>query len=143
MKGYKNAVKTKDPLSDANKKALPPGKRTSANGKVYYEYRTNHSDYPSENESWKALVKLAPKHKAHALGLIVDALNHEYKTARKRKITYTNKASRTNTQTKSKTKSKTKTPQKTKSKETVFEKAKRIRKKGENWQNAIKRARNE
>ncbi|MFW6311659.1 MAG: hypothetical protein ACOC1K_05425 [Nanoarchaeota archaeon] len=30
--------------SDRKKKALPPGKRISKTGKVYYEYRRDHSD---------------------------------------------------------------------------------------------------
>jgi hypothetical protein len=33
-------------LYDARKSALPPGKRRSASGTTYYEYRKNHSDKP-------------------------------------------------------------------------------------------------
>lgn len=35
-----------DRLSDERKKATPPGKRTSASGRVYYEYRKNRTDAP-------------------------------------------------------------------------------------------------
>ena len=34
----------KNALEDSKRKALAPGKRISKNGKVYYEYRVNHSD---------------------------------------------------------------------------------------------------
>lgn len=34
---------------DRKRKALPPGKRISRSGKVYYEYRANRSDLPGRN----------------------------------------------------------------------------------------------
>lgn len=34
----------KDPLRDAARRALPPGKRISKSGKVYWETRRNRSD---------------------------------------------------------------------------------------------------
>ena len=36
-------------LKDSRKKALPPGKRISKNGKVYYETRVDHSDLENSN----------------------------------------------------------------------------------------------
>jgi hypothetical protein len=36
--------KTKDKPRDKARKALPPGKRRSASGNIYYEYRANRSD---------------------------------------------------------------------------------------------------
>lgn len=35
---------SKNALKDDRKRALLPGKRISKNGKIYYEYRANHSD---------------------------------------------------------------------------------------------------
>jgi len=35
---------TKSVVRDRMFHALPPGKRISASGKVYYEYRSNHAD---------------------------------------------------------------------------------------------------
>lgn len=34
---------------DISKEALPPGKRRSKLGKIYYEYRKNRSDLPGES----------------------------------------------------------------------------------------------
>ena len=40
--------KSKDKARDKARKALPPGKRISKTGNVYYEYRRNRSDMPGE-----------------------------------------------------------------------------------------------
>jgi len=37
-------VSSSDLMRDGHRKALPPGKRTSATGHTYYEYKRNHSD---------------------------------------------------------------------------------------------------
>ena len=34
---------------DKARRALPPGKRRSKSGKIYYEYRKNRSDMPGRN----------------------------------------------------------------------------------------------
>jgi len=36
---------------DRKRKALPPGKRRSRNGKVYYEYRKNRSDVRTDRKT--------------------------------------------------------------------------------------------
>ena len=40
--------KSKDKKADKARKALPPGKRRSKYGNIYYEYRRNRSDMPGE-----------------------------------------------------------------------------------------------
>ena len=44
--GAKRTYNTVDLERDANREALPPGKRFTDAGTVYYEYRQNRSDYP-------------------------------------------------------------------------------------------------
>ncbi len=40
----KRTGEVKNKNLDAKRKALPPGKRISKSGKIYYEYRRNRSD---------------------------------------------------------------------------------------------------
>ena len=45
---YRQKGRSKSPKRDRMWKALPPGKRVSPSGKVYYEYRANRSDIDPE-----------------------------------------------------------------------------------------------
>jgi len=52
-----NRFVTKNLIKDSNRNALRPGKRISKKGNVYYEYRSNHSDLPNENKTFKELSR--------------------------------------------------------------------------------------
>ncbi len=42
--------RSKNPSRDRLYKALPPGKRRSHTGKIYYEYRANRADIPKKKK---------------------------------------------------------------------------------------------
>lgn len=54
----------RDVTRDNKRTALPPGKRVSRNGKVYYEHRENRSDFKRDYSAalrWKAAHPAKPK----------------------------------------------------------------------------------
>ena len=55
---------TRSRTRDDMREAKAPGKRTSKNGRVYYEYRSNRSDIDSEVAAYRRYVEMREKARA-------------------------------------------------------------------------------
>ncbi len=89
---------TKDFAKDSQKKALPAGKRVSASGKTYYEYRSNHSDLPSENQKLSEIW--LKKNNKEDYKKELDDLKKEYKKLNEKVKKVTAKVKKTTTKKK-------------------------------------------